>query len=172
MNYRDQFSDYEEMIDSDKPTNERRKCFSTPDEKYNNLLPKTDFSPSEQEILDFNIWLSDILHLDSKKVDNRDDILLRFQIFVHFRRLNFKIHEIHENTIRTLEEWTERGNYVMEDYVSYIKIPLDTTGSYKWWCKPEIPKLDKESEEVFVCHSIHTFTEKQRKVKDFCNYFI
>ena len=157
------FSDFEE--NGLAPNGERKKCYTRPEQQYNNIFSVSELKPSKREMTEFKGWLHNTVKLLPSELE-RGDIDLRMGIFLHFFRLDISALEITRDNVATYEIWHERNHFVMEEYVSYIKVPLDSEGSFVWWLDSPEPDLpENERKHVYLCHRLQTFTETQKRVR-------
>lgn len=113
--------------------------------------------------MEFSNWLKFTVKMNNPD-EERDDTSMRLAIFLHFFRMDIGGLEIIQDCIGTYQHWFDRNHFVMEEYVAYIKIPLDINKSYVWWFNPEVPIFPEEKEYCYVCHRLQTFTESQQRV--------
>lgn len=114
--------------------------------------------------MEFTNWLKSTVKMNNPELE-REDVAIRLGIFLHFFRMDIGALEIIESSIGTHQFWLEQNHFVMEDYVAYIKVPLDVNKSYTWWLHPEVPELSSdEGDCCYVCHKLQTFTESQHRV--------
>ena len=165
-------SDYE-YFHTKTPNGTQKRCFTRPYRQYNDILLSDEQFPTKRELMEYESWISNSIGVKPEKTNNPEADLIRRGIFLHFLRLDIPSFDITKSNIGSHEEWYNQKQFVMEGFVSYIKIPLDENKSYTWWISPVLPKKTPSGEYgyCYVCHKVQTFSEEYQEVTLF-NYII